>query len=118
MISVPNFTIDDDLRVRSFWRDSNPHAQPVPPQLKPFVVLKEKESVGWMNGSLKMKTPSTYTEVVFSIERAKIRVVPGIDGFCYDGIKGVTLCFGYRNRAQNEKYDVQSIDEIKKLVGI
>lgn len=117
MISVPNFTIDADLRVRSFWRDMKP-SQPVPPQLKSFVVLKKKESTGWMNGGHKMETPSTYTEVVFPIERAKIRVVPGIDGFCYDGIKGVTLCFGYRNRAQNKKYDVQSIDEIKKLVGI
>lgn len=118
MTSVPNFTIDNSdgrIVVRSFWRDTDP-AQPVPQALKSFVVPGANEGV--RTGGVPQKTVSTYTEVVFPLNPAHIKTDPAINGFVYNGFKGVSLVFGFKNRAQNPKYKIQKEEEIKAMLNL
>lgn len=119
MTTVPNWSLsedeDGDICVRSYWRDRNP-ASPVPAQIAQFIQLGAY--AGNRNGARMLPTSSTYTKVVFTIKRNKIRRNQAISGFVYDGFKGVTLVFGFSMRAQNPKYDIQTEDEINEILGL
>lgn len=117
MTSVPNWRIrpndDGTFTVDSYWRDSDP-AQPVPPALRPYIKMSFCE--GRMNGMQSFTTKSSYTHVSFPIK--KVSLNPAIKGFVNNDFKGVSLVFGYKNRAQNPKYPIQKEDEIAAMLNI
>lgn len=114
MTSVPNWSLtrqDDNIGVRSFWRESGPS---VPRELAQFV--QPKKTKGWWDGSQKLKKEEWYTEVAFTMERGKIKRQGGITGVVYTGVKGITLIFGMANRAHNPKY-IMSIKDIDAILN-
>jgi hypothetical protein len=114
MQAVPNWSLESEpLVARSFWRTEKP-AQPVPAALKPFIT--GTVTGGRMNGAAR-RAPSAYIEVVIPLNKAKIvKKVVGVDGFVYQGIKGLNLAFSFPNRAQNERYNMQTPDEIRAMI--
>lgn len=86
----------------------------MPAALKPFIT--GTVTGGRMNGAAR-RAPSAYIEVVIPLNKAKIvKKVVGVDGFVYQGIKGLNLAFSFPNRAQNERYNMQTPDEIRAMI--